>query len=227
MRILSLDTSTVRGSVALLDGPVVRAELRLASMETHAARLLRSIEFLMGSAGWDLSDLELIAAGIGPGSFTGIRIGLSTALGLAQTLKIPFAGVSGLDALAYSHINMEKRIGIVLDAQRRQVYYAEYTSQKGGIKSVGAPGLWFPEQLKVRLAGRHIRLIGDGAQKYASELGLASRVREVVDPAPFLAGPVGRLAFVRRRSWRLKEFYTCEPLYIRPPDARKPNVRKH
>ena len=74
LKILSMDTSTRRGSVALLDGEEVIGELRLASIETHSARLLKSIDFLLETAGWRLGDLNLVAAGIGPGSFTGIRI---------------------------------------------------------------------------------------------------------------------------------------------------------
>src|SRR5262245_54040453 len=71
LKILALDTSTARGSVALLDDRSVAAEFRLHSLETHSARLLRSIDFLLSSAGWQLSDLDLVASGIGPGSFTG------------------------------------------------------------------------------------------------------------------------------------------------------------
>src|SRR6059036_1572063 len=102
------------------------AELRLHSQETHSARLLNSIHYLLSSSGWDLAKLELIAVGIGPGSFTGIRIGVATALGLAQSLSLPLACVSGLDALAFDLAYLRSRIGIVIDAQRMQVYYAEY-----------------------------------------------------------------------------------------------------
>ncbi len=87
LKVLSIDTATRRGSVALHAGADLAAELRLSSFETHSARLLRSVEYLLDVAGWTAHDLGLVAAGIGPGSFTGIRIGVSTALGLAQSLR--------------------------------------------------------------------------------------------------------------------------------------------
>ncbi len=226
LKTLSLDTSTVRGSVALLEARTIVAELRLASLETHAARLLRSMEFLLGSVGWKLQDIGLIAAGSGPGSFTGIRIGLATALGLAQTLRIPFAGVSGLDALAFKHSYLGGRIGILMDAQREQVYYAEYSSERGRVSRKVAAALWHPGNLKPRLPLKGIHFIGDGAEKYSEALGPAVRTWEVIDSTPFLAGAIGQLALARKRAWRSGDALACEPLYIRPPDARKPAGRK-
>lgn len=172
MKILSLDTSTPKGSVALLEGRKLAAELRLLSVETHSARLLGSIEFLLKMTGWNLRDLGLIVAGIGPGSFTGIRIGVATALGLAQTGAIPFAGVSGLDALAHQLPGIDGRIDVVMDAQRSQVYYAEYRSYHGKVAKVGKSLLLNPAELKPRLQGAHRYLLGDGAVRYAQELQL-------------------------------------------------------
>ncbi len=225
IKTLALDTSTVRGSVALLDGDSVLAELRLASLETHAARLLKSIRFLLETAGWNLKDIGLIAAGLGPGSFTGIRIGCATALGLAQTLRIRFAGISGLDALAFEHASLGDKIGVLMDAQRRQVYYAQYESRLGRVRRSRAAALWFPADLRPTLPRRGIRFVGDGAVKYASELGPAIQPWQIVDQSPFLAGPIGRLALARKRIWRSGESLVCEPVYIRPPDARRPAGR--
>lgn len=222
IKTLALDTSTVRGSVALLDGDSILAELRLASLETHAARLLKSVRFLLETAGWNLTDIGLIATGLGPGSFTGIRIGCATALGLAQTLRVPFAGISGLDALAFAHAALGEKIGVIMDAQRGQVYYAQYDSRLGRVKRIRAAALWFPADLRPSLPRRGVRFVGDGATKYACELGPAIRPWQIVDPSPFLAGPIGRLALARKRMWRSGAALVCEPVYIRPPDARRP-----
>ncbi len=225
LKTLALDTSTVRGSVALLDGNSIVAEFRLASLETHAARLLRSIRFLLEAAGWKLPDLGLIAVGLGPGSFTGIRIGCATALGLAQTLRVPFAGISGLDALALHHAPLGGKIGVMMDAQRGQLYYAEYASRLGRIRRTRAAALWFPADLKTVLPRHGIHFVGDGASKYAKELGPTVRPWQVVDSGPFLAGSIGLLALVRKRAWRSGDTLACEPVYIRPPDARRPDTR--
>ena len=227
LKLLALDTSTVRGSIALLQCGNVVAELRLASLETHAARLLRSIEYLLGMAGWNLRDVGLVAAGLGPGSFTGIRIGLSTALGLAQTLKIPFAGISGLDALAFEHAALGGRLGVIMDAQRGQVYFGEYLANAGRVRPLGRPGLYAPHSLRKKVARKRIWLIGDGVEPHHEALGLDLRVDRIVDSRPFIAASIGRLAIESRRSWRTGDYLVCDPLYIRPPDARKPKSRKN
>ena len=227
MKILALDTSTLRGSVALLQGPELAGELRIASMETHSARLLRSVDFLLATVGWKLSDLNLIAAGIGPGSFTGIRIGLATALGLAQSLKLPFSGISGLDALALQVSFLEATVGVVMDAQRSQLYYAEYRCLGGKVRQVRHPALLCPADLERNLGRRHLYLVGDAALGFFDELKNSRAVwPRTIAADLFLASGIGRLALARRRSWRTGEFLTTEPLYIRPPDAVKPTSSK-
>jgi tRNA threonylcarbamoyladenosine biosynthesis protein TsaB len=227
IKILALDTSTPRGSVALLEGKGVVAELRLKSLETHSATLLRSIGFLLESTGWLLKEVNLVAAGIGPGSFTGIRIGVATGLGLAQSLNVPFAGISGLDALANQVSFLEGGIGVVMDAQRSQLYYAEYISRHGRVRIRGKPELWYPRDLKIRLRKRHLYVVGDGG------ICLLQDLTEFQDSWPrpigadmFLAAGIGRMAWSRKRSWKSGDYLSAEPLYIRQPDALRPKDRK-
>ncbi len=227
MKLLSLDTSTPRGSIALLEDREVTAELRVQSLETHSIRLLASIEFLLASAGWRLSDLELIAAGIGPGSFTGIRIGSATAMGLAQTLSIPFAGISALDAIAHLARGLEGRIGVVVDAQRHQFYYAEYHGKDGKLRRTSRPMLLSPYDVKVATGTGRCYLVGDGAALQSLELkSRRSRWPQIVPVEYFLAAALGRLALDRKRIWRSGEYVQAEPLYIRPPDARRQKACK-
>ena len=223
LRILALDTSTPRGSVALLQGQELASELRLFSLETHSARLLRSIRFLLDGTGWRLTDLNLIAAGIGPGSFTGIRIGIATALGLAQALRIPFAGISGLDALARQARLPDGRLGVVMDAQRSQVYYAEYEATRGGVRAVIRPRLLYPSDLRTLLGHRRLYLVGEGAVRYFSHLRNPGRdFPKVLETDLFIAASIGRLALAHKRKWCSGRGLKSVPLYIRAPDARKP-----
>jgi tRNA threonylcarbamoyladenosine biosynthesis protein TsaB len=226
-KILAFDTSSVRGSVALLEGAELRAELRLNSLQTHSALLLSSIDFLLGRAGWALGDLSLVAVGIGPGSFTGIRIGIATALGFAQTLAIPFAGISGLDALVHQFTFPDGYVGAVLDAHRAQVYYGEYICRHGRIRRSKKSCLFNISDLERRLADRHTYIVGDLTACLPQVLkhGDARWPRPV--PADlFLAASIGRLALLKKRNWRSGETIIAEPMYIRPPDAVKNKGKK-
>lgn len=224
-RILAIDTSSPRGSLALLQGKSLMAELRLHSLETHSARLLRSLDFLLDSAQVPLDSVGLIAACVGPGSFTGIRIGVSTAVGIAQALSIPFAGISGLDAAAHAFLSLDGALGIVMDAQRNQVYYALYAVEGGKARRMSKPELLSPRELGTRLAGRRMFLAGDAVRRYQKELGASSNGwPRIVDAELFLAADIGRLALARKRLWRKGDFIVAEPLYIRPPDAIRPGI---
>jgi tRNA threonylcarbamoyladenosine biosynthesis protein TsaB len=219
-RILAFDTSTQRGSVSLLEGKEVRAEIRLHSLLTHSTLLLSSIGFLLERLNWTLKDLNLVASGIGPGSFTGIRIGIATALGISQSLSIPFAGISGLDALAHQAGNLSGRIGVLLSAHRMQVFYAEYINDKGKIQQCEKSALLNISELERRLAKRHLYIVGDLEALPVNEF----RESSVRWPRPvavdlFLASAIGRLALSRRNRWRSGDFMPSEPMYIRPPDA--------
>jgi tRNA threonylcarbamoyladenosine biosynthesis protein TsaB len=225
-KVLALDTCTPRGSVALLEGGNVAAELRLHSLETHSARLLKSVRFLLENLGWSLNEIGLIAAGIGPGSFTGIRIGAATGLGLAQTLGIPFCGISILDAIACEFAQVEGPLGIVLDAQRGQIFFCEYRVKAGIPVKTGRPVLYHPSDLKKLLARRKIRLAGDGVQRYCDALLTPFAKSKYVHGDLFAACSIGRLALSSPRKWRDGEKLCCDPLYIRPPDAKKPKRRK-
>jgi tRNA threonylcarbamoyladenosine biosynthesis protein TsaB len=225
-RILALDTSTPRGSVALLAGRDMRAEVRLHSVATHSESLLQSIKFLVNSQGWTLPDLDLIAAGIGPGSFTGIRIGVATALGIAQAASIPFAQVSGLDALAQQVSHLTGRIGAVLDAHRAQAFYAEYMASGGRIRTVRRPALVDNLDLEHHLKDRHLYLVGDHDVCRRAEKGCTGDHWPRIVPADlFLAAAIGQLACGNRRKWRSGEYVPAEPLYIRPPDALRKKAR--
>ncbi len=227
VKVLAIDTSTTRGSCALLKGRELIAELRLLSLETHSARLLRSIEFLLAAAGWQLTDMGLVAAGIGPGSFTGIRIGVSTGLGLAQVLSLPFAAISGLDALAHRDGLPDGRLGIVMDARRSQIYYAEYLRVSRRVRRERGPFLCHPHDWRRQVNRRGLVVVGDAISRYRNELGGSETGwPRYIDTDLFLAGDIGKLALARRRYWRRGEFLQAEPLYIRPPDARRTRERR-
>src|SRR5881296_2046491 len=126
MRVLAVETSTMSGGAALLDGERVVGEYILDVRITHSERLMAAIDQLLRDAGWTARDLEGLAVTVGPGSFTGLRVGLSTVKGLALALAIPVAAVPTLDAMAAMLPYAALPIVPVLDARKREVYASRY-----------------------------------------------------------------------------------------------------
>jgi tRNA threonylcarbamoyladenosine biosynthesis protein TsaB len=220
LRILAFDTSTRRGSVALLEETELQAELKLQRIENHSANLIPAIDFLLKGAGWELADIGLVATGTGPGSFTGIRIGIATGLGIAQSLAIPFAGITGLEALACQAASLRGRLGVVMNAQREQAYYAEYDLAGGKIHAMEKPSLVGLSELDRKLYKRHIYVTGDPEVIVGRVTQNAPRSwPRFLESDPYLAVHIGRRAASVKRRWRKGDYIQCEPLYIRPPDA--------
>ncbi|OGL15189.1 MAG: tRNA (adenosine(37)-N6)-threonylcarbamoyltransferase complex dimerization subunit type 1 TsaB, partial [Candidatus Rokubacteria bacterium RIFCSPLOWO2_12_FULL_69_21] len=126
MRVLAVETSTLAGGAALLDGARVVGEYRLDIRLTHSERLMVAVDRLLGDAGWTPHDLEGLAVAVGPGSFTGLRIGLAAVKGLALALAIPVAAVPTLDAMAALLSHAALPVCPVLDARKHEVYACSY-----------------------------------------------------------------------------------------------------
>src|SRR5256885_10421836 len=126
MRTLAVETSTLAGGAALLDGDLVVGEYVLDIRITHSERLMSTIDRLLSDAGWSVRDLQGLAVSVGPGSFTGLRIGLSTVKGLALALAIPIAAVPTLDAMAAMLPFAALPVVPVLDPRKPEVYASRY-----------------------------------------------------------------------------------------------------
>src|SRR3989304_2738806 len=130
MKILAIDTSTPSESIALLEDDQLIAELTTCIQKTHAQRLLPSIKTLLDNIGTKPEHTDGFALAIGPGSFTGLRIGLSTIKGLAWSLNKKVAGISTLEALAMNLPYSDKPVFPMLDARKKEVYAAVYKCNK-------------------------------------------------------------------------------------------------
>ncbi|MBW2673511.1 MAG: tRNA (adenosine(37)-N6)-threonylcarbamoyltransferase complex dimerization subunit type 1 TsaB, partial [Deltaproteobacteria bacterium] len=165
---LAVDTSLRTASVALLEDDDIRAELFVHTGRNHAEVLLPSIERLLASVGIEKTQIDLFAVTVGPGSFTGLRVGTSTVKGLAFVLQKPVVGICTLDALALNVAHADPRTAIcpMVDAGRGEVYTALYlpsgpaTYEKTLRECVVCPGEFLGS------IGGAVIFLGDGAQKY-------------------------------------------------------------
>src|SRR6267378_930979 len=167
MRTLAVETSTLAGGAALLDGDLVIGEYVLDIRITHSERLMATIDRLLSDAAWSVRDLEGLAVSVGPGSFTGLRIGLSTVKGLALALALPIAAVPTLDAMAATLPFAALPVVPVLDARKREVYASLYRWDGGAMRRVWDYLALAPADLAQRL-GEPTVLLGDGAGLIAS-----------------------------------------------------------
>lgn len=169
MMILAFDTSGVSFSAAVCEDDVVLAEETIVTKETHARHVMPVLERVISSAGIDISDVDLIAVSRGPGSFTGLRIGLGVAKGLSYALSLPVIGVSTLDALVWPFRNSAKRVCALVDARRGEVYAAKYFFSDGVISEKTEEVVCSPEQA-VKGAEDCEIFCGSGASVYIDRI---------------------------------------------------------
>jgi len=166
-RILAIDTSSASGSIALVEGGSVTAGQKVAKVGKHSVWLLPAIDDFLKDRRIDISEIDLFAVGSGPGSFTGLRIGISTLKGLAWALSRPVIGVSTLEALAMNIKGRDALICPVFDARKGQVYSALFTLSSGCLERVAADVAMRPEYIPglvadTGLAGESVPLIFTG-----------------------------------------------------------------
>jgi len=219
MRVLAVETSTLAGGVALLEGDRLLGEYRLDVRVTHSERLMVAVDRVLGDAGWPSEALQGLAVAVGPGSFTGLRIGLSTVKGLALALSIPIAAVPTLDALAASLPYAVMPVCPVLDARKGEVYASLYRWRDGAMRREWDYLALSPAALAARFEERVI-LVGDGIGHVRSPLAEAA-------PAPTRlpsAAWVGHLGQSRLARGETVTPASLVPLYLRPSEA---ELRRH
>ncbi|MDY3974348.1 tRNA (adenosine(37)-N6)-threonylcarbamoyltransferase complex dimerization subunit type 1 TsaB [uncultured Veillonella sp.] len=169
---LGIETSSAVSSVALMNETGIFNELTIQAGLTHSEQLVPHIELLLKESKVERSELKGIAVSIGPGSFTGLRIGLGTAKALAYALHIPLIGVMTLDGMAYNFYNTEGLIAIMIDAQKKQVYEGLYTWEKGELVCLQGPTIKKREDALQALNERKefVTVLGDGLNKISATL---------------------------------------------------------
>jgi len=222
MKVLGIDTSTSCCSVGLIDDESIISEYHLNIPVTHSERLLGTIELILKEARIVIGDLDGWAISLGPGSFTGLRIGVSTVKGLALATQKPVAGVPTLDVLAYQISFTPYLICPILDARKGEVYTAFYRyEEKDGLKRQSAYQAIKPEYLIREIKERTI-FVGDGVRTYGDYLRNSLSSLALLPP-PTLNLPhgsgVAKLGLELLRKGESLDLVTFTPLYIRPSEA--------
>jgi tRNA threonylcarbamoyladenosine biosynthesis protein TsaB len=231
MRVLALDTTTRAGSVAFVEDDRIVDERSGDAARTHAQRLPGEIIALADANGLAWPDVDLFAVGSGPGSFTGLRIGIATIQGLAFVCGRRIVGVPALEALAHRaslDVPPDTLVAAWMDAHRREVFAAVYRVTDAPAftpeRLVEVEGPTVGEAIATlarwtqRLAVAPLVFVGDGAVMYADDIARAVPSAGVLS-APLLAGAMGRLAIARARRDETIEPAGIHPLYVRRPDA--------
>jgi len=208
--LLAFDTATPAVTVALYDGQQVVAERTTVDAMRHGELLAPAITAVLEEAGLVRQDLTAIAVGVGPGPFTGLRVGLMTARTLGAVLEIPVYGVCTLDVLAVEAVDtgtVDGPFQVATDARRKEVYVASY--DRDGIRLTG------PDVVKPAAVATDGPVVGRGAVLYAESFPDG---RGPENPS---AGVLARVVAEERA-----ELYDPEPMYLRRPDAAEPHKPK-
>ena len=221
--LLAIETSTSRSSVAVVTPDGVLAAAELGRDRRHGEFVSLAVRELLHHAGRTVGDLTHVAAGVGPGLYTGLRVGLVTAATLASARDLPCVAVAGPDALAHRVRHTARRIAVVLDARRKEVYLGVYDPGADGASRRGELGVGTPEEAADVLASAStpLLLVGDGAGIVAEHLppGLDVEVGGP-DTAQPTAADLGLVALEAVASGATGGPEVLRPLYLREADAR-------
>ena len=222
MLVLGIETSTARSSVALVDTDRVVASASLGVARRHGEFLAPAIAFCLDQASIEVDRIHGVVVGIGPGLFTGLRVGIATAQSFAAARHLPVVGLSGLDVLAFRARYTRRAICAVVDARRGELFWAFYRPAPGGVQRETDPVVGRIDQLtaEIQAHGGDVLVLGDGT--------LTER-QQLLDTGAEVAGPelawpdaadLAELAvprFVREETIRPDEL---RPVYLREADAR-------
>ena len=224
MLVLGIDTATRTASIGLTDQERIVGEFSLQVERVHSKRLMPMVDQLLTSAGLDVNQVEGIAVSAGPGSFTGLRIGMATAKGLAYALSIPLVGVSTLSGLCFNCGPVEGLVCPILDARMNQYYTGLYEWQDGRPTPIIQDGVVNRQEL-VQMLEQDSRLkVIVAEQDLDSTLGLKERFPQMIRHAPdHLVYPRGSsiavLGFRKINSGAEDALLSLQPTYLRRSQA--------
>lgn len=227
--ILAVENSGLCGSIALVSGSNCIAEQSLLSKLTHSKRLLATLDRVMSECQVTWEAIDAIAISLGPGSFTGLRIGLSTVKGLSLATSIPLIGVATLDGLASQFSFAAMPVCPILDARKNEVYTALYQTDESGSMQRQSDYLVISAAKLAEQISEPTIFAGDGITVHGEILREKLGELAVFAPEQLYFAKASSIGFLAQSQWHKKEFLdpaTCIPLYVRASDAELNLLRK-
>jgi tRNA threonylcarbamoyladenosine biosynthesis protein TsaB len=222
MLILGIDTATPQVGCAVGGHEGVLASFHAARGRRHAEVLVPAIDFVRRQARIELSEIGAVAVDIGPGLFTGLRVGVATGKAMAQALRVPMVGVASLDLLAFPLRYSNRLIVPAIDARRGELFYAFYRQVPGGVQRLSPYQVGVPDDLASELlaTGEECLVVGDGALRYPEVFDDLARI-EFGDPGSAFpsANALVELAHARALREEFVQPWELRPLYLRQADA--------
>jgi tRNA threonylcarbamoyladenosine biosynthesis protein TsaB len=223
MRVLAIDTSTMLGGVAVMDdlsGLIV--EIRLNVKSTYSEKLMTTVDYVLKKSGYKLSDIDFFAVSTGPGSFTGLRIGLSTVKGFAYATGKPIVSVPTLEALAYNFPFCLYPVCTLLDARKKEVYAALFKwEDEGFIRLINEDSIRIDRFLE-KLSVEKTVFTGDGAILYRDKiLSILDKRAIFALPDKMVPSPahVASIGMKKALNGEFSEPISLIPSYIRRSEA--------
>jgi tRNA threonylcarbamoyladenosine biosynthesis protein TsaB len=220
--ILGIETATDQVGCAIGGHEGVLAANHVRAPRRHAESLAPAIRFVCDEAGVELDRIGAVAVDLGPGLFTGLRVGFATATAIAHAVGVPMVGATSLDLLAHAAHLTDRLVAAVVDARRGEVFYALYRPVPGGVQQVAEPVVGRPDDLASELMARAVEclLVGDGAVRHrASFADLDHAVLADRGLAYPSAGVLVQLAHARAVREEFVAPRELAPVYLRPPDV--------
>lgn len=222
MKILAIETATVAGSIAIVDDAAgLIGEVRVDVKIVHAERLMPSIQWLLNASNVLIKEIDAFAVSIGPGSFTGLRIGLSTVKGFSYAAKKPLIPVRTLDAFARTLPFCSHMICPVLDARKNEVYAALYKWEENNCVKVMPETALSPEELVKRI-DEPVVFMGDGIKKYRELIDAGLKENAIYAPSSKMSPSASTVAEIAIETIN-QEIHTdpvsLVPFYIRKSEA--------
>ncbi len=226
MKILAVDTSSIVATAAIIDDHKLICEYILNNKKTHSQKIMPIINEILQSSELGINDIDLFAAANGPGSFTGLRIGVATIKGLAHATQKPVVGVSTLEGLAYNIPFSPHALYPIMDARREQVYNAVYKWESGNLVSIEGPRAISIDALieEIREKNEMVVFNGDGVNPFMDIL--KSKLRDLCMFAPLSyrmqrASSIAELALIKAQHGETESYETFAPFYLRKSQAER------